>query len=150
MQLNQAMSRGEIDAYITGGTYTVSAARLEGVSQLYAVCPESGPADGFGGVNWIEVNSAVNNPSLHPNALDFLEYILQPESAYIVGTAGGLLQPVAQMGQPEVFDKFTADELDAIQYETLDYRISHAVEYDIVPGEDRLMKIYGAAIRDRG
>jgi spermidine/putrescine transport system substrate-binding protein len=149
-QLNQAMLNGEIDAYITGGTYTVSAARLDGLNQFYAACPESGPADGFGGVTWIELNSAVNNPNMHPNALDFLEYILQPESAHAVATANGLLQPVAQMGQPEVFALFTVEELNAIQFDTLDYRMSHAVEYDIVPGEARLMEIYGAAIRGRG
>src|SRR5690606_12540784 len=148
VQLNQAMINGEIDAQITGGTYTASGARLDGVSQLHAITPRSGPADGRGGVNWIELNSAVNNPEPHPHILDFLEYILEPESSYIAATAGHL-QAVAQMSQPEVLAKFSAEQLDAMQYDTLEARVDRCVEFDIVPEFDRLLDIYGAAIRDR-
>jgi spermidine/putrescine transport system substrate-binding protein len=43
VQLNQAMLNGEIDLYFTGGTYTTAAARLEGLTNLYAITPRSGP-----------------------------------------------------------------------------------------------------------
>lgn len=148
VQLNQALINGEIDAQITGGTYTSSGARFDGVSQLYAVTPRTGPADGKGGINWIELNSAVNNPEPHPHILDFLEYILEPESSYIAATAGHL-QAVAQMAQPEVLAMFTAEQLDAMQFDTFEERVARCVEFDIVPEFDRLLDIYGAAIRER-
>lgn len=148
VQLNQAMLNGEIDAHITGGTYTASGARLDGQSQLRAITPLRGPADGHGGINWIELNSAVNNPNLHPHIMDFLEYILEPESSYIAATAGAL-QAVAQMAQPEVLAKFSKEQLDAMQYDSLQQRVARCVEFDVVPEYDRLLDIYGAAMRER-
>ena len=95
VQLNLAMLNGEIDLYFTGGTYSISGARAEGNNNLYAITPRKGPADGKGGINWIEVNSAINNPDLHPTAIfDFLDWITTPEPAYIVASGNGNLQPV--------------------------------------------------------
>jgi spermidine/putrescine transport system substrate-binding protein len=147
--VNLALINGEIDAYISGGTYSISAARLDGISNLYHVVPESGPADGKGGINWIELNSVVNNPNLHPEAFDWLEYILQPETSYWVATAGGFLLPVGQMAQPELLSKFSKEELDSFQWDEFDYRISHSVEYDVVPDYNRLYDIYTAALREK-
>ena len=111
--------------------------------------PKSGPADGKGGINWIELSSVVNNPDLHPKAMDWMEYILQPETSYWVATAGGFLLPVGQMSQPELLAKFTAEELDSFQWDEFDYRISHSVEYDVVPDYNRLYDIYTAARREK-
>lgn len=148
-QLNLAIINGEIDAYFTGGTYTISSARLEGINNLYAVTPASGPADGKGGINWIELNSAVANPQLAPDTLDFLEWITRPEPAYIIANGNGNLQPVSQMAQPAVLSKFTREQLSALQWDEFDERIANAVEFDIVPDYDRLYDIYSAAIRER-
>ncbi|MDJ0939807.1 MAG: PotD/PotF family extracellular solute-binding protein [Woeseiaceae bacterium] len=148
-QLNLAIINGEIDAYFTGGTYSISSARLEGISNLYAVTPNSGPADGKGGINWIELNSAVANPNPADETLDFLEWITKPEPAYIIANGNGNLQPVSQMSQPEVLSRFTPEQLDALQWDEFQERIANAVEYDIVPGYDRLYDIYSAAIRER-
>jgi spermidine/putrescine transport system substrate-binding protein len=150
VQLNLAILNGEIDAYFTGGTYTTAAARLEGLGNLYAITPASGPADGKGGINWIELNSAVNNPDPHPKALDFLEWITTPEAAYIVANGNGNWQPVSQMSQEAVLSKFTSEQLDAMQYDELPERIANAVEFDIVPQYDELYDIYSAAMRARG
>ena len=150
VQLNQAMLNGEIDLYFTGGTYTTAAARLEGLTNLYAITPRSGPADGKGGINWIEVNSAVNNPDFHPAALDFLDFITTVDAAEIVARGNGNLQPVSQMANPELMARFSAEELDAIQWDEFDERIANAVEFDIVPDYDRLYDIYSAAMRARG
>ena len=95
--VNLAVVNGEIDMYFGGGTYSISSARLDGLTNLYHVVPKSGPADGKGGINWIELNSVVNNPDLHPQAMDWMEYILQPDTSYAVATAGGFLLPVGQM-----------------------------------------------------
>lgn len=150
VQLNLAILNGEIDLYFTGGTYTTAAARLEGVTELHAVTPSSGPADGKGGINWIELNSAVNNPDAHPAALDWLEWITTPDAAELVARGNGNLQPVSQMSQPELFSRFSNEELAAIQWDEFDERISNAVEFDIVPDYDRLYDIYSAAMRSRG
>ena len=58
-------------------TYSITSARLEGINKLYAVAPASGPADGKGSINWIELNSAVANPDPSPDTLDFLEWITE-------------------------------------------------------------------------
>ena len=147
--VNLAVVNGEIDMYFGGGTYSISSARLDGLTNLYHVVPKSGPADGKGGINWIELNSVVNNPDLHPQAMDWMEYILQPDTSYAVATAGGFLLPVGQMAQPELLDKFSAEELDSFQWDEFDYRISHSVEYDVVPEYNRLYDIYTAARREK-
>jgi spermidine/putrescine transport system substrate-binding protein len=150
VQLNQAILNDEIDLYFTGGTYTTAAARLEGVSQLHAVTPSSGPADGKGGINWIELNSAIANPNPHPNVFDWLEFITTIDAAELIARGNGNLQPVSQMVNPELMARFSADELKAIQWEGFDERIANAVEFDIVPDYDRLYDIYSAAMRARG
>jgi len=147
--INLAVINGEIDMYFGGGTYSISAARLDGLTNLYHVVPKSGPADGKGGINWIELSSVVNNPDLHPKAMDWMEYILQPETSYWVATAGGFLLPVGQMASPELLEKFTAEELDSFQWDEFDYRIEHSVEYDVVPDYNRLYDIYTAARREK-
>jgi spermidine/putrescine transport system substrate-binding protein len=147
--LNLAVLNGEIDAYFSGGTYSVSAARMEGENQLYHVAPKSGPADGKGAINWIELNSAVNNPDFHPGAFDWLEFILQPDVCYYVGTAGGFLLPIGQLSDPDVLAKFSKEELNAFQWDEFDYRIESAVEYDVVPDYDKLYDIYTKALRDK-
>ena len=148
-QLNLALLNGEIDAYFTGGTYSISSARLEGNDHLYAVTPSSGPANGKGGINWIELNSAVANPAPLPETFDFLEWITQPEPAYIIANGNGNLQPVSQMSQPAVLSKFSRAQLAALQWDEFEERIANSVEYDIVPGYDRLYDIYAAAVRAR-
>lgn len=149
VQLNLGIINGEIDLYFTGGTYTTTSARLEGVENLYAITPNSGPADGKGGINWIELNSAVANPEEHPHALDFLEWITEVEPAWIVANGNGNLQPVSQMANPDLFAKFSAEQLAALQWDEFDERIANAVEFDIVPDYDRLYDIYSAAMRAR-
>jgi spermidine/putrescine transport system substrate-binding protein len=150
VQLNLAILNGEIDLYFTGGTYTASSARAEGATNIYAITPNSGPADGKGGINWIELNSAVANPASREATFDFLEFICTPDAAEIVARGNGNLQPVSQFAQDEVLGRFSAEELDAIQWDEFDERIANAVEFDIVPDYDRLYDIYSAAIRDRG
>ena len=159
VQINLAMLNGEIDAGFSSGTYSLSSARLDGNWNLVHVMPKDGPARGKGGVNWIELTSVVNNPDLHPASLDFLEFFLQPENSYIVATAGGVLNPVGQMVDPDVHAMFSADELRAISYYPehddyghmgYEYRLSHAVQMDINPDYDRLHEIYLDARRNRG
>lgn len=148
--MNQALVSGEIDLHLTGGTYSVSPARADGALNLRAVTPLKGPIDGKGGIAWIEVTSTVNNPDLSPLALEFLKYVQDPEIAHTVAFAEGTFNPVAQMGNPDCFKLFTKDELDAIQWDTLEEDMSRSAEYDIVPDYDKALDILTAAKRLRG
>jgi spermidine/putrescine transport system substrate-binding protein len=150
VQLNLAVLNKEIDLYFTGGTYSTSGARLEGNKNLLGIAPARGPADGKGAINWVEVNSAVANPDEHPKILDFLEWITEPDQAYIVASGNGNLQPVAQMAQQNVMAKFSPEQLDALQWNTFEERVARAVEFDTVPQYDKLYDLYTAAMRTRG
>ena len=143
---NQALVSGEIDFYLTGGTYSVSPARADGHKNLRGITPKKGPfAGGKGGIAWIEVTSVVNNPDGSPLAPEFLEYVQAPDIAHNVAFAEGTFNPVTQMGNPDCFKLFTADELDAIQWDSLEEEMAGSVEYDIVPDYDKLLDLWNAA-----
>ncbi|MFC5068936.1 ABC transporter substrate-binding protein [Flaviflagellibacter deserti] len=148
--MNQALISGEIDCHLTGGTYSVSPARADGYPEMRAVTPLKGPIDGKGGISWIEITSTVNNPNLSPLATEFLKYVQDPKVAHTVAFAEGTFNPVAQMGNKSCFDLFTKEELDAIQYDSLEEEMSRSAEYDIVPDYDKALDIMTAAKRLRG
>jgi spermidine/putrescine transport system substrate-binding protein len=149
VQLNQALVNGDIDAYFSGGTYTASPARIEGFTEIRGISPLRGPMDGKGAMQWFELTSLVNNPQLSPRALDFLEFVQRPEICKSVAFAEGTYNPVSQMGRPEVFAKFSKQELDALQWESLDEEMSRSVDYQIVPDNDLLTAVYNEAKRTR-
>ena len=105
-------------------------------------------AGGKGGISWIEVTSTVNNPELSPLATQFLEYVQAPEAAHTVAFAEGTFNPVAQMSNPDCFKLFTKEELDSIQWDSLDEEMAGSIEYDIVPDYDKLLDIMTAAKRE--
>ncbi len=145
--MNTALINGEIDAYFTGGTYTASPARLDGLTNIRAITPKRGPIDGKGGVAWIELTSLVNNPTPSPLAEDFLEFVQKPEICKAVGFSEGTYNPVAQMGSKAVFKLWNKEELDAIQWDSLTEEMERCLEYDQVASYDDLIKIYSAAKR---
>ena len=145
--MNQALISGEIDFHMTGGTYSASPARADGNPNIRGITPKSGPMNGKGGVAWIEITSTVNNPQLSPLAADFLEFVQSPKMSHTVAFAEGTFNPVSQMGNPECFALFTKEELDAIQWDSLDEEMARCVEYDIVPDYDKLLDIMTAAKR---
>jgi len=147
--MNQALVSGEIDFHMTGGTYSASPARADGAGNIRAVTPNKGPmAGGKGGISWIEVTSVVNNPDVSPLAPQFLEYVQDPKMAHIVAFAEGTFNPVAQMGNPECFNLFTKEELDAIQWDSLEEEMARSIEYDVVPDYDKLLDIMTSAKRE--
>jgi spermidine/putrescine transport system substrate-binding protein len=161
--LARDMITGEIVGTFFGSLYTVSAARNEGETQLVAVVPREGPEetksadhpDGQAGIIWIEVTSLVANPAPTPLAEAFLIYCHTPEAAYRVATqAPGTLNPVVQMGAPEVLDQFTSAELEAIQWGEdgawLDTLVDRCVDFDINPDYDAMHDLYTQAKRSRG
>jgi spermidine/putrescine transport system substrate-binding protein len=147
--LNQDLISGEIDLYLTGGIYSVSPARADGHPQMRSITPLKGPINGKGGVAWIEITSTVNNPDLSPLALEFLRYVQAPKVAHAVAFAKGTYNPVTQMGNPECFALFTKEELDAIQWDSLEEEMSRCAEYDIVPDYSKALELMTAAKRTR-
>ncbi len=147
--MNQAFVAGEIDFHLTGGTYSASPARADGFLNIRGITPKKGPMEGGkGGVSWIEVTSTVNNPELSPLATEFLAYVQDPTVAHTVAFAEGTFNPVTQMANPDCFNLFTADELEAIQWDSLEEEMAGSVEYDIVPDYDKLLDIMTAAKRE--
>jgi len=147
--LNRALLSGEIDAYFTGGTYTASAARLAGARNIRGITPTSGPVNGKGGLLWVELTSAVNNPIRSPLAEDFLEYVQDPRVAKAVALVKQTHNPVAQMGNPAVMSEFSSEELDAIQWDSLEEEISRSLDHGIVSSHDKYGRFYQAAIAGR-
>ncbi len=145
--MNTALINGEIDAYFTGGTYTASPARYDGATNVRGITPRSGPVNGKGGVVWIELTSAVNNPDPSKLAEDFLEFVQQPEISKAVAFTEGTYNPVSQMGDPEVLALFNEEELDAIQMDTLPEELARSLDYSVVASYDSLIEIYTQARR---
>ncbi|NMM43623.1 extracellular solute-binding protein [Rhodospirillaceae bacterium KN72] len=145
--MNLALINGEIDAYFTGGTYTASPARYDGATNVRGITPNSGPVDGKGGVVWIELTSAVNNPNPSDLAEEFLEFVQTPDICKAVAFAEGTYNPISQMGNEEVMAKFDSDELDAIQWDSLGEEMSRSLDYQVVASYDKLNELYNAAKR---
>ena len=145
--MNQALVSGEIDFHLTGGTYSASPARFDGYPNIRGVTPLKSAIPGKGGVAWIEITSTVNNPQLSPLAVDFLEYVQDPKVAHTVAFAEGTFNPVTQMGNPKCFELFTKEELDAIQWDSLEEEMARSAEYDIVPDYDKALDLMTAAKR---
>jgi len=148
--MNQALVNGEIDLQMTGGTYTASIARADGRTEIRGITPKSGPMDGKGGLVWIEITSVVNNPQVSPLATQFLEYVQRPEMGHVVAFAEGTFNPVTQMGNPKVFAEFSKEDLDIIQWDSLEEELAGSVEYDINPDFDRMFDMMSAAKREAG
>jgi spermidine/putrescine transport system substrate-binding protein len=148
--MNQALVSGEIDLQFTGGTYSVSPARAEGFLELRGITPLKGPMPGNkGGIAWIEITSVVNNPQLSPLAFEFLKYIQEPEIAHRVAFAEGTFNPVTQMGNPDCFKLFTKEQLEAIQWDSLEEEMARSIEYNIVPDYSKALDLMNAAKRLR-
>jgi spermidine/putrescine transport system substrate-binding protein len=140
--MNTALINGEIDAYFTGGTYTASPARYDGATQIRGITPNSGPVDGKGGVVWVELTSAVNNPDPSDLAEDFLEFVQDPEISKAVAFTEGTYNPVSQMGDEAVMSLFDEEELDAIQMDSLADEMARSLDYQVVASYDTLIDIY--------
>ena len=141
--MNQALVNGDIDCYISGGTYTASIARAEGLENIRAISPLKGA------LMWVEVTSIVNNPVHSPLAEDFLKYVQDPKVSHTVAFAEGTFNPVAQMANKKCFDLFSKDELMAIQWDSLEEEMSRSRAYDIVPDYDTAHDIMVEAKRNK-
>ncbi len=148
--MNQALVSGEIDFHLTGGTYS----RLAGARRRRSATSAASrrrrarwraaraASPGSRSPRWSTIRD------LSPLAAEFLEYVQDPEMAHTVAFAEGTFNPVAQMGNPDCFKLFTKEELDAIQWDSLEEEMAGSVEYDIVPDYDKLLDIMTSAKRE--
>jgi len=137
--LNRALLAGDIDFYISGGIYTVSPARLQGHHQLLAVTPNRGPIDGKGGIAFTEITSILQTARAHPGARSFLDFMLDAETAIAIAFIDGTCNPVAQMGDPQVFQAFSKRQLQALQWDSLEHQLQHCADYRIPPDRHLLL-----------
>ena len=148
-ELNRALVDGTIDFYLSGGIYTASPARRSGHREVRAVTPRSGPIPdrGRGGIVFTEITSVLEAAPRSGEAEDFLEYLMEPETAWRVALTERTANPVAQMGRPEVFERFSARDLDAIQWDSLEEDVSRCADYDLVPDHAALLPLLRNAVR---
>ena len=146
-ELNRALVDGTIDFYLSGGIYTASPARLSGHREVRAVTPRSGPIGGRGGIVFTEITSVLEAAPQSGEAEDFLQYLMEPETAWRVALTERTANPVVQMGMPEVFERFSARDLDAIQWDSLEEDVSRCADYDLVPDRAALLPLLRNAIR---
>lgn len=145
VEMNRALVDGAIGFYLSGGLYTASPARRDGRRRVRAVTPRSGPVGGKGAVVFLEVTSVVDHGGDPAPALAFLEHVLAPEIAPAVAFARGSCNPVAQMGDARVRERFTPDQLDVLQWESLEEDVARCVPYRIPPDHGELLRRLRAA-----
>ena len=150
VELNRALVAGEIDFYLSGGVYTVSRARLDGCSNLRAITPRRGPIGGKGGIVFTEVTSALAHPGASQHAEDFLEHILRPEIAREVAFAARTGSAVAQMGDPRVLEAFSREQLDALQWDSLEEDVARSADYALAPSYAALRAARARALQASG
>ncbi len=139
LELNEALVSGHIRFYISGGVYTAAAARQAGHANIMSITPDAGPVNGRGGIAFVEVTSMCadsKNPSM---ALDFLDYMLEPEQCHRIAFADGIHNPVAQMYDPNVMARFSSDDLKTIQFDTLESDMARCIPYATIPSFSSIM-----------
>jgi spermidine/putrescine transport system substrate-binding protein len=142
LRMNAALVSREIDFYISGGTYTVSPARLAGHLDVRAVTPRSGPIEGKGGVAFVEVNAHLKDGRASLAVVEtFLGFLLSDQGAKAASLAAGACNPVVQMGDPAVRDLFTRSQLKAMQWDDLEEDLSYCADYAVIPDYAKLLEI---------
>ena len=146
VEVNNALINGEIDFYVCGGNYTASPPRREGHLEVEAVTPRKGAMkNGVGGIVWMELTNVINNPKPSPLADDFLAHLQEPDVSYMVAMADSTHNPVANMGDPNVFKKFTKNDLLSIQWDDLPEDLNHCEDYAENPDYLKMMRFYRKA-----
>ena len=147
--LARDMITGEIIGTYPGSVYTVSAARLEGETQLVNVVPAEGPEEtktaerpnGQGGIVWIEITSLVNNPNPTPLAEALLSHARGRLQGGCQGT-GHTESGGADGRSGEVLSQFSQDELEAVHWgeegSWLASLVDRCIDFDINPDYDAM------------
>ena len=95
------------------------------------------------------MDSEINKMRQQKITTVMLGVVQAPKVAHTIAFAESTYNPVAQMGNPECFALFTKEELDAIQWGSLEEEMSRCAEYDIVPDYNKALDLMTAAKRMR-
>lgn len=140
--LNRALVENQIDFYISGGTYTASPARLAGRSEIRAITPETGPIDGRGGIAFVEINALIKHGGqARPELEAYLTYLASDRGAFAASLAAEACNPVVQMSRASVYERFSRQQLDAMQWDDFEHDMSRCADYSIVPDYIRLVTL---------
>ena len=139
--LNKLLNKKKIDFYLTGGTFTCSVARKEGYKNIISIVPKNKINSLKQGIIFTEVTSILKN-KIYSNYELFLDYILSNEKCYEIAMSKYTCNPVLQMGNNKVFNLFSRNDLDIIQWNTLNNSHLYSHEYQIIPNYKKLLTIF--------
>ena len=143
--LNHALVAGDIDFYCSGGIAAAAPARLEGHANVRAVTPARGTIDGSAGIVRVELLCVVDNSRTGELAEAFIEHVQRPEVIHAVASANGAPHPVAQLGREDVRARFSAAELQALQWDTLEQDMARVAFEEPNPDFDQMVAAYSSA-----
>ena len=139
--LNKLLNKKKIDFYLTGGTFTCSVARKEGYKNIISIVPKNKINNLKQGIIFTEVTSILKN-KVYSNYELFLDYILSIKKSYEIAMSKYTCNPVLQMGDSKVFNLFSRNDLDIIQWNTLNNSQSFSHEYQIIPNYKKLLTVF--------
>ncbi len=145
--LNQKLVEGSIDFYLSGGIYTASPARRAGHKQVVAVTPTRGPVAGRGGIAFAEVTSVLAQSRQRQMSEQFLAQILTPDIAVRIAQLPGTSNPVVQMADAKVFNSFSTEELDIIQWDYLEHDMERCADYQLMPSHTAVRTLWLDAVQ---
>ena len=139
--LNKFLNKKKIDFYLTGGTFTCSVARKEGHSNIKSIIPKNKINNLKQGIIFTEVTSILKNKT-YSNYEPFLDYILSQRKCYEIAMSKFTCNPVLQMGNSKLFNLFSRNDLNIIQWNTLNNSRLYSHEYQIIPNYKKLLTIF--------
>jgi len=140
LKLNKLLIKKQIRFYLTGGTYTCSIARREGNYNIMSIIPKKKINKLKQGLIFTEITSVLKNSKV--NAEKYLDFILTDQKSYEIAMSKYTCNPVLQMGNPKILNRFSKNDLKIIQFDNLDDSKSHSFEYQIIPNYKKLLGIF--------
>jgi len=149
-QLNLALADEHIDFYLSGGVYTASPLRRDGLTHIRGITPASGPMDGSGAIAFYEITSILQSSTLHTQAEQFLQYLLSPDACERIAMTPNTCNPLVQMFDPSILTRFDRHQLETIQWDGLEEEIARCVDYQLMPARSEVLMIWQRCLRERG
>ena len=140
LKLNKLLINKKIGFYLTGGTYTCSVARRDGYDNILSIIPKNKVNNLKQGLIFTEITSILKKSNT--NAEKYLHYMLSDKKSYDIAMSKHTCNPVLQMGNPKVFNRFSKKDLKIIQFDNLNNSKYHSYEYQIVPNYKKLLGIF--------
>ena len=141
-QLNQSLADGSIDFYLSGGVYTASLLRRDGLLQFRGITPATGPIDGKGAIAFYEINSILKSTDLLHQCEQFLQYLLSADASERIAMTPATCNPLVQMSDPAILARFDRRQLEVIQWAGLEQEIARCADYQMMPSRADVLAIW--------